>query len=92
MRPGWSGRTLGLTVEFVDLRQVGENAGQLFGVEHGPHLLEKHLVQDLQRAEVGHLGGEELWGDRRGEMGGGGFSGFRRASPVPSPTHDAYRI
>lgn len=66
-------------MEFIDLRQVGENAGQLFGVKHGPHLLEKHLVQDLQRAQVGHLGGEELW---RGQAD---VSGFCRASLVPPP-------
>lgn len=41
-----------LTVELVDLRQVGENAGQLLGVEHRPHLLEKHLIQDLQGPQV----------------------------------------
>lgn len=43
---------LRLTVELVDLRQVGENAGQLLGVEHRPHLLEKHLIQDLQGPQV----------------------------------------
>lgn len=48
-------------MEFVDLRQVGENAGQLLGVEHGPHLLEKHLIQDFQGPQVRDLGGEELW-------------------------------
>lgn len=49
-----------LTVEFVDLRQVGEDAGQLIRVQHRPHLLEKDLVQDLQSAQVRHLGGKQL--------------------------------
>lgn len=35
-----------LTVEFIDLRQVGEDAGQLIRVQHRPHLLEKYLIQD----------------------------------------------
>ncbi len=49
-----------LTVEFIDLGQVGEDAGQLIRVQHGPQLLEKHLVQDPQGPQVGHLGGEQL--------------------------------
>lgn len=35
-----------LTVEFIDLREVGEDAGQLIRVQHRPHLLEKYLIQD----------------------------------------------
>lgn len=50
-----------LTVEFVDLGQVGEDAGQLIRVQHRPHLLEKDLVQDPQGPQVGCLGGEQLW-------------------------------
>lgn len=65
-----------LTVQFVDLRQVGENAGQLFGVEHRPHLLEKHLIKDLQGAQVRDLGGKELWWGRGEE--GLRFEGLRR--------------
>lgn len=49
-----------LTVEFVDLGQVGEDAGQLIRVQHRPHLLEKDLVQDPQGPQVGCLGGEQL--------------------------------
>lgn len=49
-----------LTVEFIDLGQVGEDAGQLIGVQHRPHLLEEDLVQDPQGPQVGRLGGEEL--------------------------------
>lgn len=50
-----------LTVELVDLRQVGENAGQLIRVQHRPHLLKKDLVQDPKGAQVGRLCGEQLW-------------------------------
>lgn len=49
-----------LTVEFIDLGQVGEDAGQLIRVQHRPHLLEKDLVQDPQGPQVGRLGGEQL--------------------------------
>ncbi len=49
-----------LTVEFVDLGQVGKDAGQLIRVEYRPHLLEKDLVQDPQGPQVGRLGGEQL--------------------------------
>lgn len=49
-----------LTVEFVDLGQVGEDAGQLIRVQHRPHLLEKDLVQDPQGPQVVRLGGEQL--------------------------------
>lgn len=50
----------GLTVEFVDLVQVWKNAGQVGRVEHQSHLLVENLVENLQRAQVRHLGGEEL--------------------------------
>ena len=50
-----------LTVEFVDLGQVWEDAGQLIRVQHRPHLLEKDLVQDSQGPQVRRLGGEQLW-------------------------------
>lgn len=73
------GRKGRLTVEVVDLRQVGENAGQLFGVEHGPHLLEKHLIQDLQGPQVRYFGGEELWWQRGEE--GLRFEGSRQVFP-----------
>lgn len=49
-----------LTVEFIDLRQVGKDAGQLIGVQHRPHLLEKDLVQDPQYPHVGRLSGEQF--------------------------------
>lgn len=49
-----------LTVEFIDLGQVGENAGQLIRAQHRPHLLEKDLVQDPQGPQMGRLGGEQL--------------------------------
>lgn len=47
-------------MEFIDLGKVGEDAGQLIRVQHGPHLLKKDLVQDPQGPQMGHLGGEEL--------------------------------
>lgn len=40
----YGGQTL--TVELVDLRQVGEDAGQLVRVQDSPHLLIENLVQD----------------------------------------------
>lgn len=49
-----------LTVEFVDLGQLWEDAGQLIVVQHRPHLLEKDLVQDPQGPQVRRLGGEQL--------------------------------
>lgn len=50
-----------LTMEVIDLGQVGENTGQLVRVQHRPHLLEKNLIQDPQGPQVGHLCGEQLW-------------------------------
>lgn len=47
-------------MEFVNLGQVGEDAGQLIRIQHRPHLLEKDLVQDTQGPQVGRLGGEQL--------------------------------
>lgn len=47
-------------MEFVDLGQLWEDAGQLIVVQHRPHLLEKDLVQDPQGPQVRRLGGEQL--------------------------------
>lgn len=70
-----------LTVETVDLLQVWEDAGQVGGAEHQPQLLVEDLVEDLERAQVGRLGGEELcrWRRRRSGRRQGAVAQPRRA-------------